>query len=120
MSFKITYPPGSTVLNNILGGGSIPAPNYLKFISLAASTSEVTIPAGCFLQRISLSDPTNPVPLITVTSLDMLTTYSELDCSGGSAVDLIDIYFAVATTIKFNNLTGTSIGSVQYYRHPSP
>lgn len=119
MSFKITYPPAGGALNNILGGGSIPAPNYLKFVTLAALSNQITMPAGSFMQRISATDAANPLIPVTVTSPDLVTEYSSLDLSAGSAVDLVDIYFPVATVIQFNNLNAGTVVSVQYYRHPS-
>lgn len=111
MSFRIS---------NIPQGPSVkPVPGtYLQYVTLAAGTNVLQFAPGTFIMAVCADDPTNPVAPVNVASPQIPALNIDLDCSGGSAIDINGFYCTVATTVNVTNLTPQTIVSIQFLRHP--
>ena len=119
MAYSIGQPHSKGVAAVNSFGYGIDA-RYWGILHFTQRTTVLNFPAGVFLQRVSLTDATAPVALIECQTEDGSTTFFTLDVSTGSGTILCDIYFPVATQIKFTNLTTAAFGSAHWYRHLLP
>lgn len=115
MSFKVGYP--SKRITNIIGGDSNGA--FLKFITLAAGNTEFSLPAGVFLERISVSDPSNPPDPVVFTDVTGNVELASMVIEDQYAVDQLDLFIPAANNYRVDGLTATAIVSLRYYAHPN-